>query len=172
MRAVRPRTIAHTDTPRLSATIVGRRSVTVLVPLETEMPPPLRTTPCIVLVLRRPPVIGNVKVAPDAVAGATGVTVMWLSASTFTVASEAVNVLVPPVTLLASAPPASARVSTPTSATNLRLRVIEPPFRCSFRHPEHARMDRVAANGATAPGGEKMGSAGGRARQARLPTRG
>ncbi len=48
----------------------------LLGPLDSDRPPLWRMNPRNVVVLNLPPVIGNVNVAPDPVAGASGATVM------------------------------------------------------------------------------------------------
>src|SRR5690349_11240864 len=86
-------------------------------------------TPRRFVVLIEPPAIGNVNVVPDAVAGPSAVTVMWLSESTFAAASEAVIWVVPPVIFvgLAEATPGRTRANVVIAAATTRIRIIELP---------------------------------------------
>src|SRR6202034_1574103 len=88
------------------------------------------TVPYSVFGLIWPRAIGNENAPFDAVAGATGVTVMWLFASNVVAALDGVRVVVPPVILAAKAVPAIAKDATAASTTAMRNRRIGLPFIC------------------------------------------
>ena len=122
LRCTRRRASANTDTPDLVEMTVGRRRSIVRVPPESATPPRTTMNPRSVLALTLPPEIGNVKVVPDAVAGASAVTVMWLAASACAAPVEAVIVVVPPVTLAAPAALAKTSDATVTIMATIRIR--------------------------------------------------